>query len=157
MNNFLQSLQNSSLAVTVAESWFPYVESIHVIALALVAGSIFVVDTRLIWKTSKNLPFTHVAHRLLPWTWGAFILAAITGTLLYISNATGYLEKTPFIIKFILMGLAGVNMAYFHLVTFRNVASWDMGKPPAAAIASGYLSLILWVGVLFFGRLIGFV
>ncbi len=157
MNNFLQAIQDSALGIAVAESWFPYVESIHVVALALVAGSIFVVDTRLIWKTSRGLPFTHVASRLLPWTWGAFVAAAITGTLLFISNATGYAQNTPFIIKIILLALAGANMAYFHFVTFRDVAAWDMGRPPSNAIVAGYLSLIIWAGVLFFGRLIGFV
>lgn len=157
MNNLLQALQDSSIASYVAVTAFPYVECAHVVALAMVAGSIFFVDTRLIWKTSVSLPFTHVASRLLPWTWGAFVLAAITGLLMFASNATSYINNWPLLTKFALLALAGLNMAYFHFVTFRDVAAWDVKRPPAAAIAAGYLSLTLWAGILFFGRLAGFV
>ena len=55
------------------------------------------------------------------------------------------------------MILAAVNMLYFELVTFRNVAAWDMSaKPPFAARLAGVLSLALWCGVIMTGRWIGF-
>lgn len=156
MNSILESIQESGIATYVAETAFPYVEVLHVIALAAVAGTIFMVDTRLIWKTQRGLPFTFVSERLLPWTWGAFIAAAITGSLMFSSAATTYTHNGPLMTKFVLLLLAGVNMAYFHLVTFRDVAKWDTTRPPPPAVASGYISLILWAGVLFFGRYAGF-
>lgn len=156
MNDFLNNLQESAIGSYIGETAFPYVEVLHVIALAIVAGTIFMVDTRLIWKTQRGLSFTFVSEKLLPWTWWAFVAAAITGTMLLISAITSYIENGPLIIKFVLLALAGVNMAYFHLVTFKDVARWDNSRPPPAAIASGYISLILWAGVLFFGRYAGF-
>jgi hypothetical protein len=56
-----------------------------------------------------------------------------------------------------LLVLAGLNMAYFQYVTFRNVKDWDNGMPVAAARAAGVASILLWTGVIAFGRWIGFV
>jgi len=155
--HFLEWLQATPLAVAVAESWFPLVEAFHVITMAIVAGTIFIVDTRLLGFTSIKLPFTYVSDRLLPWTWGAFALSALTGTLMFISNATGYYANVPFRVKMLLLVVAGVNMAFFQMVTFRGVASWNLGRPPASARAAGLISIALWCCVIGFGRWIGFV
>ena len=153
---FLQWIQGASLSVAVAEKWFPVVESLHVIALATVAGSIFIVDSRLLGVASAKLPFTYVSDRLLPWTWGAFGGAAITGTLMFMGNAIAYYANTPFRVKMLLLLLAGLNMLFFQLVTFRGVAKWNSNRPPAAARAAGFISIALWCGVIAFGRWIGF-
>jgi hypothetical protein len=153
---FLQWLQGTSLAVAVAEKWFPVVESAHVIALATVAGSIFMVDSRLLGFASAKLPFTYVSDRLLPWTWGAFGGAAITGTMMFMGNALAYYSNTPFRVKMMLLLLAGLNMLFFQLVTFRGVALWNSDRPPASARAAGSISIGLWCGIIAFGRWIGF-
>jgi hypothetical protein len=154
---FFEWLQNTSLAIKVGEDWFPYVESAHVVFLAIVAGTIFTVDARLLGLASRQLRFTYLSEHLLPWTWGAFVGAAITGTMMFVANATTYADNTPFLIKMGLLLLAGVNMLYFQFVTLRGVQLWDAGKPVAAARAAGLLSILLWCGVIGFGRWIGFV
>ena len=154
---FSQWLGDTSLGTAVAQDWFPKVECVHVIALATVVGTIFLVDTRLIGLTSRRLSFRQISSRLLPWTWAGFILAAITGFMLFSSNAVAYYGNGAFRLKLILMILAAMNMFYFEFVTFRNVAAWDTGaKPPFAARLAGVLSLALWCGVIMTGRWIGF-
>jgi hypothetical protein len=154
---FSQWLGATSLGTAVAEVWFPKVECVHVIALATVVGTIFLIDTRLIGLTSMQLSFRLISSRLLPWTWAGFILAAITGFLMFASNAVAYYENGAFRLKLMLMILAAVNMLYFELVTFRNVAAWDTSaKPPFAARLAGGLSVALWCGVIMTGRWIGF-
>jgi hypothetical protein len=54
------------------------------------------------------------------------------------------------------MGLAALNMLVFHLGAYRQVAHWDLGRPPASAKVAGALSMSLWIAVVFFGRWIGF-
>lgn len=157
IQTFFEWLQNTPLAVLVGESWFPYVESLHVVCLALVAGTIFIVDARLIGFASRQLRYTYLSTRLLPWTWGAFIGAVITGSLMFIGNATTYAANTPFQIKMVLLLLAAANMMFFQLVTFRGVNAWDAGTPAPAARAAGFISLILWSSVIGFGRWVGFV
>lgn len=154
---FFEWLQNTPPAVLVGEVWFPWIESAHVVFLATVAGTIFTVDARLLGLASRHLRYSYLSQRLLPWTWGAFIGAAITGSLLFMANAVGYLEKSPFLIKMGLLLVAGLNMLYFQLATHRKVADWDTGRPPAAARAAGAISMLSWIGVIAFGRWIGFV
>lgn len=154
---FSQWLGATRLGTAVAEDWFPKIECVHVIALATVAGTIFLIDTRLIGLTSTRVSFRLISSRLLPWTWGGFILAAVTGFLLFASNSVAYYENGAFRLKLLLMFLAAVNMLYFELVTFRSVAAWDTSpKPPFAARLAGVLSLALWCGVIMTGRWIGF-
>jgi hypothetical protein len=157
LDTFFDWVQNTSLAVKVGEDWFPWVESAHVVFLALVAGTIFTVDARLVGLASRQLRFTYVSDRLLPWTWGAFIGAVITGTLLFIANAASYAGNTPFQFKMALLVLAGLNMLYFQFVTYRSVSSWDTGTPTTAARAAGVVSITLWCLIIGFGRWIGFV
>lgn len=156
-SSFFEWLQSTWLAIKVGEDWFPYVESTHVVFLAVVAGTIFTVDARLMGLASRHLRFTYLSDQVLPWTWGAFIGAAITGTMMFVANATTYADNTPFLIKMGLLLLAGINMLYFQFVTFRSVQAWDAGRPIPAARAAGLLSMLLWCGVIGFGRWIGFV
>src|SRR5689334_19927412 len=143
--------------MAIAQAWFPQVECVHVIALAAVVGTIFLVDSRLIGLTSTKLSFRQISKRLLPWTWAGFILAAITGFLMFSSNAVAYYGNGAFRLKLILMILAAVNMLYFELVTFRAVGTWEAdAKPPFAARFAGILSMALWCGVIMTGRWIGF-
>lgn len=157
--NIWQRIEYSSLGTTIAEStWmFPTLETIHVIALVTVIGTIAMVDLRLVGIASKGHRVSLLAKDTLPWTWGAFALAALTGGLLWVSKASSYMINPYFLTKLALLALAGLNMMYFHLTTWRTVEHWeqDPSFPPAAKIA-GWLSLAFWLGVVFCGRLIGF-
>ena len=98
----------------------------------------------------------HIGHTGI--TWGAFGVAALTGALMFITNARVYATNTPFLIKMGLLVLAGINMAIFHFFTWRGVHRWDLGceVPLAGKVAAG-LSLVFWILVVCFGRKIGFV
>lgn len=155
---FFAALQNSAVAqfVNTAGPTYPIVESIHVIAVALVFGTILIVDLRLLGVASTNRPFTRVAHDLLHFTWVGFALAVVTGTLLFLPNASSIYININFQVKMVLLLLAGINMFAFELVTARKASVWDNATPPPSARLAGFLSIGLWMGVIVFGRLIGF-
>ena len=154
-----QWLEYSPVGDFVAVSaWaFPALESAHVIALVLVVGTIMIMDLRLLGLASKSCAVTELSSDTLPWTWGAFALAVITGLLLFTSNASGYAANPFFVWKMVLIVLAGINMAIFHVFTWKSVHNWDVdcAVPPAGKVA-GALSLIFWITVVAFGRWIGF-
>ncbi len=156
----LSQIQALPFSQAVAESpWlFPAIESAHVIAITLVVGSIMIVDLRLLGVTSNRKPVSELAAEILPWTWGLFGLAALTGLGMFVSKAVTYFDNTPFRIKMLLLALAGLNMLVFHFTTYRSVHLWDKEKPTLlAAKVSGALSLCFWIGVVAAGRWIAFV
>jgi hypothetical protein len=135
----------------------PIVEAIHVTAVALLFGTIFIVDLRLLGLPSTQRSFTRISDELLRLTWAAFFLAAITGALMFSANATTYFVNTAFNLKMVALLGAGVNMAVFQFITLRTVAAWDKNAlPPLAARAAGALSILIWTSVIFLGRWIGF-
>ena len=136
---------------------FPTVETVHVIAITLVIGMIAIIDLRLIGVASTSYPVSRLSRALLPPTWIAFILAAISGVLLFTSQPATYFDNTAFRVKAALIVFAGLNMLAFHLLTMRSIAEWDKeAKLPLAARLAGLLSLLTWIGVVAFGRWIGF-
>jgi len=152
-------IETTALAQAISQSaWmFPAAETIHVIAIALVVGSIAMLDLRLLGVSWTRRPITEIATEVLPWTWISFGIAAVAGAVMFTSAAEKYITDLPFQLKFVLMFLAGVNMAAFHHFTYRNVAQWDQGvSPPRAAKIAAALSLVFWVGVVTCGRLVSF-
>ena len=153
-------LEASSPAVAISESlWlFPTIETVHVLALTLVIGSIAMLDLRLLGVSTRHRGVMGLADETLAWTWGAFIVAAISGSLMFISAATRYYDNVPFRFKIALLALAGANMAIFHFTAYRAVHAWNMTLPtPVAARVAASLSLLFWIGVVVAGRWVGFV
>jgi hypothetical protein len=152
-------LENTAVSQYISVStWaFPTIESLHVLFLVTVVGSIVIVDLRLLGLASADSRVTRLSVNVLPITWTAFLGALITGSLLFSSKASAYLANGPFRAKMILMAVAGVNMVVFHILTYRSVADWDDRRitPPPARIA-GLLSLLFWIGIVACGRWIGF-
>lgn len=157
--NIWESIEYSSLGISIAESlWaFPMIETLHVIALVTVLGTLLVMDLRMLGWASTAVPIRKVSEDTLKWTWMAFVVAAITGTLLWISKTSSYMINPYFLTKMGLMAVAGLNMLFFHFVTYKTVDQWDTAaSPPTAVKLSAVLSLVLWVVIVFCGRAIGF-
>ena len=158
LDTFFKALQASPLGKTISgETWiFPTIETIHVFAIVMVVGTIVIVDMRLLGLASKDRPVTAISKEYLPWTWGAFALAACSGLLLFTSRAADYMHIAAFSTKFAFMALAGLNMVAFHVITWRSVAAWDRGEPAVGAKVAGALSLVFWALVILFARKVGF-
>jgi hypothetical protein len=159
LNDILNAISATPWGTAVSESTFlfPVIECVHVLAITFVAGTILMVDLRLLGVSARNHAVTKLANEILPWTWGAFVLAAITGSLLFSSNALKYFENGPFRFKMICMALAALNMLIFHFVTEKSVKEWDEAPAtPTGAKIAGALSLLFWGLVIAFGRWIGF-
>src|ERR1700676_4766026 len=137
---------------------FPIIETVHVLSLTLVFGTIALGDLRLLGLSSRQQPFPRVFKGLISLTWWAFLLAAISGSMLATGKIEDYVRCPQAYWKFFLMALAGLNMLLFPFGGFRRVQEWDTREsPPARARLAGAFSLSCWIGVVFFGRWIGFV
>ena len=151
-------LEHRPFAIAIAEStWlFPIVETVHVLALTVVVGSVAMMDLRLLGVGSKDRAASEVISSSLPWAWSAFAVAFGAGSMLFSSKAATYYVNLPFRIKMLCLALAAVNMLVFHFYTARGMAAWDRGTPPRAARFAAACSLTLWVIIVATGRWIGF-
>lgn len=159
LHSICQWLESTSLGQWISQSdyGFASIETVHVLALTAVVGTVFIVDLRLLGLTSSRRSVRVLSADALPVTWGAFVVALIAGALLFMSKATQYIDNIPFRLKMLAMALAGVNMLAFHFITYRGVEAWVLdAQPPLAAKLAGGLSITLWILIVVAGRWIGF-
>lgn len=157
--DILTWVQNTPVGTAVRESdWmFPTFESIHVLFLTTVFGSIILLDLRLTGLGFKGRSVSDVTKDVMMWTWTAFVGAALTGGALFTSAAVKYYDDWATRGKFTCMGLAAINMLVYELLTHPSIAKWDNDAvPPTRVRVAGFLSITLWIGVIVFGRWIGF-
>jgi hypothetical protein len=158
LEDILTAIEDWPLGMAINEStfWFPFMESVHVLSFAFMVGSIFFVDLRLLGLIGKGNPVRQ-ASRMLPLTWAAFVIAAISGTLMFAPAASRYVANPAFQWKFILMVVAGINMLTFHFGVWRTVSGWDeFSATPRAAKIAGLISMASWIGVVITGRIVPF-
>lgn len=151
-------LEGSTLgaAVRMIPNLYPVLESIHVIGIALLVGPAIAVDLRLI-GFGKKIPVTTVAQHLLPISHVGFLVAAVTGAVMFFGVAVTVTSAAAFPWKFGLIGVAGLNIAIFHLGVYASVSLWDIDRsPPARAKIAGLVSAMCWTGVVFAGRFLAY-
>lgn len=157
---FCKWLEHTSVGAAIRESlWlFPAIETVHLLGMAALVGTIAVLDFRLLGWTLRQKRFSELAQRLLPWAWAGFALQVVTGMLLFSSEAVKLYANPALRLKMLLLFLAGVHALVFQRTVYRGVASWDDSTvPPLGAKVSGLISLLLWIGIVAAGRFIGFV
>lgn len=159
IDHALAWLQATAVARTIGENdvLFPWIESFHVLAIVLVVGTVTIVDLRLLGVASLDRAAGRLMRDVLPYTWGAFLVAVCTGSLLFSSDATHYARNFFFLGKLVLLAVAGLNMVVFHVVGIGDVERWGATrKTPLAAKIAATVSLLTWIAVVAFGRGIGF-
>ena len=151
-------LQHSGVGTAVRTSlWlFPTIETVHIIGLVLVVGSIMWFDFRLLGFGPQN-SVIHVAKTVKPATWWGFALAVVSGLLLFASEAIMCYSNIAFRLKMLMLLLIGVNGAYYEWITHKKVSEWDVEhNTPFSAKMTAIVSIVLWIGVIAAGRWIAY-
>ena len=159
ITEFLAWLGGTPWSVALHESQYvwPFSESLHVLTLALFAGSAIMLDLRLLGVAFTPLPVTALTSKLLPWTRASFLVMVATGVLLFYATPLTYYHSVFFRIKVLLLVVAGVNVFLFHTRTLHALEerAADARLPRGARVAA-IVSLIAWGGVIVSGRLIAY-
>jgi hypothetical protein len=144
----------SSIAMRESVYGYPYLLTAHAVGMALFAGLIIMMDLRLLGVAYRRAPLSQVQRQLFPWQMFTMAVSAITGALLFYSQPMRYYGKVFFWLKMALMVAAGLNALWFHFTTYRTVAAWDESpRAPLGARLAGAFSILLWAGVVIFGRI----
>jgi hypothetical protein len=138
-----------------SDNLFPIIESVHVLGIGLMAGTIITVDLRVLGLVFPQEPVRRIAEALLPYTWWGFALMVVSGIPLFAAESVKVIYNPAFRIKLVLLTLAGINAALFHKTVYRTVDSWGSAvtSPFPARVLAG-ISAVLWFGVIVSGRLI---
>jgi len=153
----LQTIEGSAFCTWVREDssiWaYPGILFVHVAGMATLVGISAMIGLRML-GFARQLPVAPF-ERFFPVLWAAFLIDAISGTVLLAADATAKLANPLFAVKMLLIALAGADMLVIRRVVFRNPRA-DQGVP-ALGKALAALSLILWFGATAAGRLMGYV
>jgi hypothetical protein len=152
------SRTNVSVAFQSANWFVPLVQTIHIIAIAILLTSVYVVSFRLIGLTRGTQALATLTAKLTPWIWTALCVLLVTGILLTITEPARELLNWAFRVK-MLMVLALAGMLWVvQLRMRRNPAYWT--ESPArrhAARAIGIVSVIVGASIVTAGRWIAYV
>jgi hypothetical protein len=154
----LGALEAGGVGAAIRDSlWlFPLVETVHIIGFSILVGAIIAFDLRIL-GVSKRISVRLLARHLMPWSLAALLLIVPTGVMMFASEATDLVGNGAFVVKMVLLMLAGINAAAFHLGVFRNAALWDQNAPsPAGAKLHAVASILIWVSVITCGRMIAY-
>ena len=135
---------------------YPAVETVHIIGLALLFGTIVIVDLRLL-GLGRNVSAIAVTRNVLPWTLAGFAVAAVTGSLMFTAHAAEFATLPIFLLKMTLIALGGINAALLRAGALKSAGLWDVATlPPRRVRAAAAVSLLLWTCVIACGRLLAY-
>jgi uncharacterized membrane protein SirB2 len=131
---------------------FPMIETIHILALTMLYGCIVVISLRLMGVMMRGWTVPAITREITPFLNASLAVILISGTLLFLSEASKAFANAAFWVKVDLLFAALV----FHFMVVRKVTRTD-GTSRATGFVVGLISLVLWLGIGCAGRAIGFV
>ena len=150
----LQACDQSALGHVMRDvAWlFPFVETVHLLALGLLGGTVLMVDLRLFGAVLRQEPVSRLAREVEPWRIGSLVAMLLSGLPLFFSEALKLYTNGAFRLKVILLALALV----YTFIAHRRVVLADQPPSPMRGRMAALVSLALWSGVGLCGRAIGF-
>jgi hypothetical protein len=135
----------------------PTVQTVHILAIAVVASSAFMIDLRLIGLFWVDRPMKDVSSRFLPLVWWTLLILAATGAIMIISEPARSLKNPAFQLKMALLIAALIVTGVFQVLARRNAKFGDLRSGPrAVALTVAIVSMLLWASIIFAGRWIAY-
>ena len=151
---FFTWMGNTSASLVIRDSvWiFALDQAVHLLALAVFAGAVLIVDLRLLGAGMKDRPIAQVARDAQPWLVWALVGLLVTGIPQLMSNSIKEYYSSYFWVK---MGLLLAAFIFTFTVRHRVAFADESRVRPFKAKLVGIVSIALWGGVAVTARLIG--
>ena len=147
-----------SLLFQTVEWIIPAVQSVHILAIAIVMSSVIMVDLRLMGLLGHSQSISAMTRRFIPWVWWSLVVLLISGIVLITAEPRRDLLNPVFQAKIVLILVAIVVTAVFQEVVRRNMEFWDLSPSRrAGALATAIVSLLIWSAIVGCGRWIAYV
>jgi len=153
---FFEWHTDSWLGTTISDSvWlFPFVETIHILAMAIMFGGLLVLNLRLVGIGMKKQSLPMMAKTLLPFVNWGLIIMVLSGYAMFASGALKYYSNDGFKFKMVCLALVVV----FQFTVYSSIVKKEDSQ--RSALLGGLAALVsfgLWFCVGAAGRAIGFV
>lgn len=127
---------------------YPLLEVVHIVGIALLLGNLVLLELR-VFGHGAALPVVPLARLSLSVAAAGFGLAACSGVLMFISQPAELIANRVFVVKMLLLFVAGCNAALFH-------ARQSLTRLDRTARAQMLLSTLLWIVIVGLGRWIAY-
>jgi uncharacterized membrane protein len=151
---FFQAIEQLGAVRLLKSSFvaYPVINALHIAAIGALVTSVLLMDLSVLGAI-RAIPREKLVALLRRVALAAFGVAVLTGVTMFSIQATDYVRNPVFLVKLGLIVIAALNFAAFTALDRRRPS----GEADAALRMLAVTSILLWSGVLFAGRLIGFV
>ena len=159
MNELALWIQTTPLSHLIDENFWviPTIQTIHILAIAAVFGSVGMVNLRIFQMAGTSRSMNQTVDRFLPWIWWALLTLLLTGIGMTIGEPIRELTNPVFWIKMILIVIGALVSLGFQYSVRHHAARWELSQEGRVAIrtAAGAVT-VLWCLIIFCGRWIAY-
>src|ERR1700676_3504273 len=146
-----------SQAIQVTNWVAPTVQTVHILAIAVVASSVLMIDLRLICVFWADRRIKEMSSRFFPLVWWPLLILLATGVIMIIGEPARALKNPAFHLKMALLVAALIVTGLFQFLQRRNAAFGDLRSGSRATAATvTVVSMLLWSAIVFAGRWIAY-
>jgi hypothetical protein len=160
LDRFCAWIEQTSLSQTIqVTNWFvPAVQTVHILAVAAVMASIFMIDLRLLGIVGRDQPLADVSARFRRVVWWTLPILLVSGALLITGEPVRSLENWAFQLKMLLLIAAIAVTLSYHAPLKKDAGFWESSSGRRGAIKLiAILSLLRWMGIVCAGRWIAYI
>lgn len=159
MDSFATDLALTPFSVWIqSTSWVvPWVQIVHIVAIALLLSSVFMIDMRILNLTARGQSMAATARRFIPWVWIAFVILLLSGAVLVIGEPVRSLLNVFFWSKMALLAVALLSTIIFQVTLNSHPAIWEATHARRSFVRVLAVSaLLVWLAIVFAGRYIAY-
>ncbi len=144
--------------IRLQQAWLiPTVQSIHILALAIAFGSVFLISLRVLGLVGKDQTVRQVNRRFFPWLHAAMYVLLASGLVMLVGEPVRQLMAFSFWLKMSLLAVGLTTAIVFTNAVRRHETTWDEQLAQKGAVRAGaVVTILVWMGVIVCGRLIAY-
>jgi hypothetical protein len=159
VNRFAAWLAQTSVSLTIQNhEWvIPTIQSVHIVAIGVVLGSVFMIALRILGWAGGDQTLPQTTARFGPWLSWALVLLAVTGAVMIVGEPVRELLAFSFWVKMALVAAGTAAALLFKRALHRREGQSEAAfasEPRLKAMA--VVTLLIWAGAVVFGRLIAY-
>jgi len=160
MTQFAEWLSRTAPSLFLQEQYawaIPAIQSIHIVGIAMVMGSVLMIDLRILGWAATDQTLGETTRRFGPWLTGSLWVLLATGILMVIAEPVRELVTFSFWLKMVLVAVGTLVAAAFQIALRRHERHWEdtlVHRPSIKLLA--IVTFLVWACIIVLGRLIAY-